>query len=149
MQSKQCPRCKRMRPLDELDCSGCGYQFPIGSVRATAPPPPRASSQQRPTPPPTPPPVQPPTITPWDAARMRQHPSVVRDPKYLLDSNYGFGCFRCGSRHLNPVTKPGLGMGFLGPIGVICLISLVEDEVRRYQKQPFECGYCQFVFTLQ
>lgn len=76
-----------------------------------------------------------------------QHPSVLSDPKYLLDTGVNQRCPICGSTFVKPISKPGTGLSYFGSLQFVVGASLVESVVRQGQPQPYVCGYCEAVFT--
>lgn len=137
-QFKICPFCGVQAPLAANECLQCHHVF-------------RTNFQAGPTVTPGPPPVMspppPPPPAPWDLARQRQHPTVLGDPRYLLDTGFGIGCPQCGSTNLVNLGKSGTGLSYFGSLGWVLGAMAVESFLMRYQGCTISCNYCGFQFT--
>lgn len=132
-QLKICPVCKLQASANADRCLQCGHVY--NAVKHIVPPP---------VMPPAPP-------MPWDLARSRQPQPVLSDPKYLLDTGYGFGCPTCGSRSVQPLPKTsGTGLMYFGSLPTVLAMgavnSLLTGIMQKFESQPFKCSYCQTAF---
>jgi hypothetical protein len=135
---KICPSCNQKHPIDSTYCDFCGHLF---RTKFGATPPVQS----------IPPPIQPappPPTPPWVTAKQRQHPSVLADPKYLLDTGYGIGCPQCGATNISYLGKSGTGLGYFGSIGFVIAASVLDAWVSNYTPGIYQCGYCNQNFRL-
>jgi hypothetical protein len=101
------------------------------------PPPQKAPAVYVPPPPPD-----------WVVARQRQAAPVQADPKYILDTGFGFGCPQCGSTNLINLGKPTSGLSYFGGFTWVVGMSLLEGALSQFRSCVLQCNYCNVNFKL-
>ena len=88
----------------------------------------------------------PPPPDPAIAARSRQAPAVLNDPRYMVQTAAGRACPSCGSTNVVEAGKPGTGLGYWGSIGFVAAAMVVDSLVQSAQKTVYKCNFCEQLF---